>query len=104
MDETPAPVLNPGSGKAKKGYFWAPARDDRAWNGPEPPGAAFTFAPGRSGKYASEILQGYSDILQVDGYAGYNRVLDPRDNQPIGLAYCRSRRRCAKLGHARIAH
>ena len=42
MDETPAPVLNPGSGKTKKGYFWALARDDRAWNGPEPPGVAFT--------------------------------------------------------------
>ena len=35
MDETPAPVLDPGRGKTKKGYFWALARDDRAWNGPE---------------------------------------------------------------------
>lgn len=24
----------------------------------------------------------------MDGYAGYNRVLDPRDNAPIQLAYC----------------
>jgi transposase len=88
MDETPAPVLDPGRGKVKKGYFWALARDDRAWSGPEPPGVAFTYAPGRSGKYASQILQGFEGILQVDGYAGYNRVLDPRDNAPIGLAYC----------------
>ncbi len=88
MDETPAPVLNPGSGKTKKGYFWALARDDRAWNGLEPPGVVFTYAPGRSGKYASEILQGFGGILQVDGYAGYNRVLDLRDDYPIGLAYC----------------
>lgn len=49
MDETPEPVLNPESGKAKKGYFWALARDDRAWKGAEPPGVAFTYAPGRSG-------------------------------------------------------
>jgi transposase len=35
MDETPAPVLDPGRGKTKKGYFWALARDDRGWNGPE---------------------------------------------------------------------
>ena len=42
MDETPAPVLDPGRGKVKKGYFWVLARDDRAWNGPEPPGVAFT--------------------------------------------------------------
>lgn len=87
MDETPAPVVDPARGKTKKGYFWALARNDRAWNGPEPPGVAFTYAPGRSGKYASEILQGFEGILQVDGYAGYNRVLDLRDNAPIQLAY-----------------
>lgn len=104
MDETPAPVLNPGSGKTKKGYFWALARDDRACNGPEPPGVAFTYAPGRSGRYASEILQGFSGILQVDGYAGYNRVLDLRDNQPIRLAYCwaHARRKLYELTHNNV--
>jgi len=105
MDETPAPVLNPGSGKTKKGYFWALARDDRAWNGPEPPGVVFTYAPGRSGKYASEILQGFGGILQVDGYAGYNRVLDLRGNQPIQLAYCwaHARRKLYELTHNNAA-
>jgi len=105
MDETPAPVLDPGRGKTKKGYFWALARDDRAWNGPEPPGVVFTYAPGRSGKYASEILQGFSGILQVDGYAGYNRVLDLRDNQPIQLAYCwaHARRKLYELTHNNVA-
>ena len=105
MDETPAPVLNPGSGKTKKGYFWALARDDRAWSGPEPPGVAFTYTPGRSGKYASDILQGFSGILQVDGYAGYNRVLDLRDNQPIQLAYCwaHARRKLYELTHNNVA-
>lgn len=105
MDETPAPVLAPGRGKTKKGYFWALARDDRAWNGPEPPGVAFTYASGRSGKYASEILQGFSGILQVDGYAGYNRVLDLRDNQPIQLAYCwaHARRKLYELTHNNVA-
>jgi len=78
MDETPAPVLDPGRGKVKKGYFWALARDDRAWNGPEPPGVAFTYAPGRSGNYASQILQGFEGILQVDGYAGYDTLWIPR--------------------------
>jgi transposase len=105
MDETPAPVLDPGRGKVKKGYFWALARDDRAWNGPEPPGVAFTYAPGRSGKYATEILQGFGGILQVDGYAGYNRVLDLRDNEPIQLAYCwaHARRKLFDLTHNNVA-
>ncbi len=45
-------------------------------------------APGRGGKYATEILQGFDGILQVDGYAGYNRLLDRRENGDIQLAYC----------------
>lgn len=105
MDETPAPVLDPGRGKTKKGYFWALARDDRAWNGLEPPGVAFTYAPGRSGKHAVEILKGFEGILQVDGYAGYNRVLDLRDNAPIQLAYCwaHARRKLFDLTHNNVA-
>lgn len=105
MDETPAPVLDPGRGKTKKGYFWALARDDRGWNGPEPPGVAFTYAPGRSGEHAVEILQGFDGILQVDGYAGYNRVLDPRDNDHIQLAYCwaHARRKLYELTHHNVA-
>jgi len=68
---------------------------------PEPLGIAFTCAPGRSVEHAVEILQGFGGILQVpshdlqanhcramDGYAGYNRVLDLRDKAPIQLAYC----------------
>ena len=30
VDETPVPVLDPGRGKTKTGYFWAIARDDRS--------------------------------------------------------------------------
>ncbi len=87
MDETTAPVLDPGRGKTKTGYFWALARDDRPWLGQAPPGVAFTYAPGRGGKYADDILQGFSGILQVDGYAGYNRLLK-RVSQDVQLAYC----------------
>ena len=92
MDETRAPVLDPGARKTKTGYFWALARDDRPWNGSAPPGVAFTYAPGRSGQYADDILEGFTGILQVDGYAGYNRLIqsDRIGNQagPIQLAYC----------------
>ena len=87
MDETPAPVLSPGRKKTKTGYFWALARDDRPWGGEDPPGVAFTYAPGRSGQHADTILKGFSDILQVDGYAGYNRLLK-RPAQDVTLAYC----------------
>lgn len=87
MDETPAPVLAPGRKSTKTGYFWALARDDRPWDGDDPPGVAFTYAPGRSGQHADIILKGFSGILQVDGYAGYNRLLK-RPTQDVTLAYC----------------
>jgi hypothetical protein len=32
-DETVVPVLDPGRGKTKQGYFWATGRDDRPWAG-----------------------------------------------------------------------
>ncbi len=89
MDETRAPVLDPGSRKTKTGYFWALARDDRPWGGGAPPGVAFTYAPGRGGQHAERILQDFSGVLQVDGYAGYNRLIAPeRVGLDIRLAYC----------------
>lgn len=87
MDETTAPVLDPGRRRTKTGFFWALARDDRPWSGEDPPGVAFTYAPGRSGQYAENILKDYRGILQVDGYAGYNRLLK-RPGEDIQLAYC----------------
>lgn len=45
MDETRAPVLDPGAKKTKTGYFWALARDDRPWGGTAPPSVVFTYAP-----------------------------------------------------------
>lgn len=87
MDETTAPVLAPGRKRTKTGYFWALARDDRSWDGNDPPGVAFTYAPGRSGQHAENILSGFSGILQVYGYAGYNRLLK-RPAQDVKLAYC----------------
>ncbi|CUX04573.1 hypothetical protein AGR1B_Lc50465 [Agrobacterium fabacearum S56] len=49
---------------------------------------AFTYARGRGGIHARRILQGFSGVLQVDGYAGYNRLIAPgRVGPDIRLAY-----------------
>ncbi len=89
MDETRAPVLDPGARKTKTGYFWALARDDRPWGGTAPPGVVFTYAPGRGGQHAERILQGFGGILQVDGYAAYNRLIaTDRIGPGIQLAHC----------------
>ncbi|MPZ12602.1 MAG: IS66 family transposase [Kiloniellaceae bacterium] len=95
MDETTAPVLDPGRGKTKTGYLWALARDDRSWGGADPPGVVFHYAPGRGGIHAEGILEGFDGILQVDGYAGYRRLTLPgrRGGPPLVLAHCWSHAR-----------
>lgn len=89
MDETTAPVLDPGRGRTKTGYLWALARDDRAWGGNDPPGVVYLYAPGRGGEHAERFLEGFSGALQVDAYAGYNRLTrEDRAGGPLILANC----------------
>ena len=90
MDETTAPVLDPGRGKTKTGYLWALARDDRPWGGEDPPGVVYFYAPGRAGQNAETFLTGFDGILQIDGYQGYNRLTKPtrKGGNPIRVAHC----------------
>src|SRR3546814_8824148 len=69
MDETTAPVLDPGRGRTKRGYFWAVVSDDRGHGGTGPPIVLFRYAPGRSGVHAETFLDGFRGrFLQCDGY------------------------------------
>ena len=47
MDETTAPVPDPGRGRTKTGFLRALARDDRSRGGDDPPGVVCFHAPGR---------------------------------------------------------
>ena len=88
-DETRCPVLDPGRGETKTGFMWALARDDRPWGGSDPPAVAYTYAPGRGGEHAMKLLAGFSGILQVDGYAVYDKLARPtRAGGPVTLAFC----------------
>jgi transposase len=110
VDETRAPVLDPGRGRTKTGYFWALARDDRPWRGPDPPAVAYTFAPGRGKEHGLALLRSFSGIVQCDGYAVYKSVAGPeRAAGDIVLAFCWAhwRRRFVDIdkdGVAPIAH
>jgi hypothetical protein len=101
MDETTAPVLDPGRGQTKKGYFWAIVSDDRGHSGPSPPIVLFRYAPGRSGAFAEQFLDGFGGrFLQCDAYDGYNRLTEVvRPQGPWTLVHCWShlRRRFVKL-------
>ncbi len=90
VDETTAPVLDPGRGTTKTGYLWAVLRDDRGWGGSAPPGVVFHYRPGRSGAHAEEILAGFEGTIQVDAYGGYDRLARNarRGGAPLKLAFC----------------
>src|ERR1700748_2612011 len=110
VDEPRAPVLDPGRGRTKTGYFWSIARDDSAWRGGTgPPAVVYTYAPGRGAEHAMTLLTGYRGIVQCDGYAPYKQVVQRgRAGNAIILAFCWAhlRRRfyeIAKGGSAPIA-
>ena len=88
VDETVVPVLDPGRGQTKKGYFWAVARDDRPWGGTDPPAVAYSYAPGRGAVHALKLLEHYRGIVQCDGYAVYKNVAGAPCGEAITLAFC----------------
>jgi transposase len=95
MDETRAPVLDPGRGRTKTGYLWTVVRDDRGHAGADPPIVVYHYAPGRGGAHAERILESFDGVLQVDGYAGYHRLARPdrTGGAPLRLAACWSHSR-----------
>jgi transposase len=57
-----------------------------------PPAVIYSYAPGpRGGKHAATLPEGFSGVLQVNGYDGYNIFTRPdRTDGPVVLAYCRA--------------
>ena len=87
-DETILPVLAPGTGKTKKGRLWCYAIDDRPWQGPTPPAAAYVYAEDRKAEHPITHLAGFKGILQVDAYSGYQSIIAERANGSIQLSFC----------------
>jgi transposase len=93
VDETTAPVLDPGRGRTKTGYFWAIARDDRPWGGADPPAVVYSYAPGRGNEHAAALLKDFHGILQTDAYVAYKKVAKPPVSEAetgdgVILAHC----------------
>jgi transposase len=84
-DDTPIPVLDPGRGRTKTGRLWVYARDDRPWQGPDPPAAVYLYSPDRKAERPASHLARFSGILQVDGYPGFDRL---GEGGTIRLAAC----------------
>jgi transposase len=93
-DDTPLPVLHRTLKRTRIGWNWCYAVDDRPWKGSTPPVVVYLYAPDRRGSHLEDHLGGFHGVLQVDGYADYDKLTRPgRSAGAIKLAYC--------LAHAR---
>jgi len=91
-DDTPIPVLDPGRGRTRTGRLWVYARDDRPWAGLDPPAAVFFYSPDRKAERPEAHLNHFHGVLQVDGYAGFER-LTGRGNIVLAACWAHARRK-----------
>lgn len=87
-DETTLPVLDPGRGRTKTGRLWCYAVDDRPWAGPTHPAAVYVYSENRKGEHPATHLASFRGTLQVDGYAGFGKLVDARPDASLQLAFC----------------
>lgn len=81
-DDTPVPVLAPGTGKTKTGRLWVYLRDERPWAGPAPPAAAYRYSADRKGEHPRAHLAGFRGHLHADGYAGFGELYLAKGAKP----------------------
>src|SRR5215469_4323813 len=75
-DDTPVPVLAPGTGKTKTGRLWTYVRDDRPAGDPSPPAVWFAYSPDRKGEHPQRHLRDFHGTLQADAFAGFNAIYE----------------------------
>jgi transposase len=98
-DDTPIPVLDPGRGRTKTGRLWVYARDDRPWNGPDPPAAVYLYSPDRKAARPASHLASFKGVVQVDGYPGFDRLGERGDIQ-LAACWAHARRRFYEVQQA----
>ena len=74
VDDTPVPVLAPGTGRTKTGRLWTYVRDERPFAGERPPAALFFYSPDRKGEHPRDHLKEFRGVIHADGYAGFNEL------------------------------
>jgi hypothetical protein len=75
-DDTPVPVLAPGTGKTKTARLWTYVRDDRPAGSDVPPAVWFTYTPDRKGEHPKQHLNSFTGVLQADAYAGFHHLYE----------------------------
>jgi transposase len=75
-DDTPVPVLAPGTGKTKTGRLWTYVRDDRPAGDTAAAAVWFAYSPDRKGEHPEQHLREFRGTLQADAYAGFNQLYE----------------------------
>lgn len=73
-DDTPVPVLAPGTGRTKTGRLWTYVRDERPAGDTTPPAVWFAYSPDRKGEHPRAHLKDFRGALQADAYAGFHHL------------------------------
>jgi transposase len=74
VDDTPVPVLAPGTGKTRTGRLWVYVRDERPFAGARPPAALFCYSADRKSEHPRTHLKAFTGVIHADGYAGFNEL------------------------------
>ena len=72
-DETPYKAIrDPRKSGRSHGYMWVM----RSVQSSNEPGVYYAYDATRAGAFAQELYEGFSGVLQCDGYSGYNKLDD----------------------------
>jgi transposase len=82
VDDTPVPVLAPGTGKTKTGRLWVYLRDERPFGGQAPPAVVYRYSPDRKAEHPRAQLADFHGFLQADGYSGFGPLYQAANGQP----------------------
>jgi transposase len=100
-DDTPVPVLAPGTGKTKTGRLWTYVRDNRAAGEASAPAVWFAYSPNRKGEHPQAHLKDFRGTLQADAFAGFNALYeDPERGVREAACWAHARRKFYDLQQA----
>lgn len=86
-DNTPVPVLVPGTEKAKTGRLWTYVRDDRPAGDTPASAVWFAYSLDRKGGHPARHPADFCGVLQADAYVGFDRLYE---SDRIQEAACRA--------------
>jgi transposase len=85
VDDTPVPVLAPGTGKTKTGRLWVYLRDERPFGGRAPPAVVYRYSPDRKAEHPRAQLADFHGFLQADGYSGFGPLYRAANGQSTAV-------------------